>query len=82
MILRLSEAHVTEKVWSTLGPEIGKDTGKSAVIVRALYALKLAGAAFQSHLARHMESLAYQSCKADLDVWLKTEIKPEDGVKY
>ena len=29
-----------------------------------------------------MESLDYQSCNADLDLWLKSEIRPEDGVKF
>ena len=76
------QAPVTEKVWAILGPELSKDARKIAVIVRALYGLKLAGAAFQSHLARCMESLGYQSCKVDPDVWLQPEIRPEDGVKY
>jgi hypothetical protein len=39
-------APVKEKVWTFLGPEYGLDSGKSAVIVRALYGLKSAGAAF------------------------------------
>jgi len=39
-------APVKEKVWTILGPEFGHDSGKSAVIVRALYGLKSAGAAF------------------------------------
>ena len=29
-----------------------------------------------------MESLGYQSCKADPDLLLKPEIRPDDGVKY
>ena len=33
---------VTEKVWTTLGPEFDKDAGKTGVIVRALYGLKSA----------------------------------------
>jgi hypothetical protein len=37
-------APITEKVWTVLGPEFGQDTGKSAVIVRALYGLKSASA--------------------------------------
>ncbi len=37
---------VKEKVWAILGPEFGLDSGKSALIVRALYGLKSAGAAF------------------------------------
>ncbi len=37
---------VKEKVWTILGPEFGHDSGKSAVIVHALYGLKSSGAAF------------------------------------
>ena len=65
---------VAEKVRATLGPEFSKDASNSAVIVRALYGLKLACAAFRSHLARCMESIGCWSCKADLDFWLKPEI--------
>ena len=36
------QAPVTEKVWTTLGPEFGKNARKTAVIVRALYGLKSA----------------------------------------
>ncbi len=39
-------AYVMEKVWTIFGPEFGHDSGKSAVIVRALYGLKSADAAF------------------------------------
>jgi hypothetical protein len=39
-------APVKEKVWTILGPEFGHDSGRSAIIVRALYGLKSAGAAF------------------------------------
>jgi hypothetical protein len=39
-------APVKEKVWTILGPEFGLDSGKSAIIVRALYGLKSEGAAF------------------------------------
>ena len=76
------QAPVTEKVWTTLGPEFGKDARKTALIVRVLYGLKSAGAAFRSHLARSMESLGHQSCKADPNLWLKPEIRQDDGVKY
>ena len=47
-------APITKKVWTTLGPEFGSDTGKTAIIVRALYELKSAGAAFCAHLASFM----------------------------
>jgi hypothetical protein len=39
-------APVKKKVLSILGPKFGLDSGKSAVIVCALYGLKSAGAAF------------------------------------
>ena len=31
------QATITVKVWTTLGPEFGKDAGNTAVIIRALY---------------------------------------------
>jgi hypothetical protein len=43
-------APLTEKVWTVLDPEFGDDTGKRALIVRALYGLKSAGAALRNHL--------------------------------
>ena len=52
------------------------------MIVRALYGLKSSGTALRSHLARCMESLGYESCKADPDLLLKWEIRPDDGVQY
>jgi hypothetical protein len=42
-------APITKKVWTVLGPEFGIDAGKSAIIVRALYGLKSASAAFRVH---------------------------------
>ena len=65
-----------------LGPKFDKDAGKTAVIERALYGLKSAGAAFRSHLARCMEFMGYQSCMADTYLWLNLEIRLENGVKH
>ncbi|KAI2509582.1 Reverse transcriptase (RNA-dependent DNA polymerase) [Fragilaria crotonensis] len=75
-------APVGEKIWCRLGPEFGNDAGKKALIVRALYGLKSAGASFRNHLADCMRHLGWQSCIADPDVWLKPEIRPSDGHKY
>ena len=63
------QALVTEKVWTTKGPEFDKGTRKTAVIVRAFYGLKTAGDVFRSHLAKCMECLGYECCKADPDLW-------------
>ena len=76
------QAPVTEKVWTTLGPEFDKDATKTAVIVGALYGLKSTGAAFRSHLAKCIESLGNESCKTDPDLWLKPEVRPEDVVQF
>ena len=34
------QSPVIEKMWTTMGPEFGKEARKTAVIVRALYNLK------------------------------------------
>jgi capsid portal protein len=54
-------APITEKVWTVLGPEFGDD----ALIVRALYGLHSAGAAFRNHLAECMKHLGWNPCRAD-----------------
>ena len=50
MAADIMNAYITapckEKIWTTLGSEFGKDKGKKAIIVRALYGLKSAGRAF------------------------------------
>ena len=50
-------APVNKKIWCTLGPEFGSDTGKPAIVVCSLYGLKSAGAAFCNHLANCMQHL-------------------------
>jgi hypothetical protein len=71
-----------EKVWTILGPEFGPDAGKNAIIVRTLYGLKSAGAAFCAHLASFMRQMGYTSCKADPDLWYKAETRPKDNYHY
>jgi hypothetical protein len=76
-------APIGEKIWCTLGPEFGKDAGKNAIIVLALYGLKSAGASFRNHLANCMHHyLGWESCKADHDVWFKPEVRRDDGHQY
>ena len=74
---------VTEKIWTVLGPEFGaEDQGKKAIIARSLYGLKSSGAAFCNHLALCMRHLEFEPCLADPDLWMKPEVRPEDGHKY
>jgi hypothetical protein len=72
---------IMEKVWTILGPEFGSDKGQHAIIVRALYGLKSAGAAFRAHLASFMRHMGYTCCKADPDLCNKFFYNgPEQGV--
>ena len=61
-----------EKVWTVCGPEFGPEyQGRKALLCRALYGLKSAGASFRNHLASCLAHLGFTSCKADPDVWLR-----------
>ncbi len=50
MVADIMNSYITtpckEKLWTTLGSKFGKDKGKKAIIVRALYGLNSAGQAF------------------------------------
>ena len=71
-----------EKIYTRLGPEFGPDEGKYAILTRALYGLKSASASFNRHLADCMRHLGYTACKADPDLWMRMEQRPDDGVWY
>jgi hypothetical protein len=75
-------APITEKVWTVLGSEFGDDAGNRALIVRALYGFKSAGAAFRNHLAEFMNHLGWHPFRAEGDLWMKAETRPDDGVLY
>ena len=75
-------APINENIWTVLGPKFGDDAGKYALIVRALYGLKSAGAAFRNHLAECMKHLGWMPCRADIYLWMKPETRPDDGVLY
>jgi hypothetical protein len=75
-------APTTEKVWNVLGPEFGDESGKGALIVRALYGLKYAGEEFRNHLAECMKHLGWNPCFDDRDLLMKSETRPDDGVLY
>ena len=47
----------SENTWTVLGKEFGKDQGKKAIIVCALYGLKSSGADFHAHLEYCMRSM-------------------------
>ena len=71
-----------EKIWTTLGPEFGDDVINKAIILQAMYGLKLAGARFGNHIADFMRLLGYEPCRADPDLWFKAQVRPNDGFEY
>ena len=54
-------APCAEKIRTTLGPEFGDDVGKKAIIVRALYGLKLAGSSFGNHIEECMRLVFHRT---------------------
>ena len=71
-----------EKCWTILGPEFGRNQGRKALIVRALYGLKSAGASWRSYCAQVLrETLGFKPCRADNDVWMRQAINAS-GEKY
>jgi len=70
-----------EKIWCWAGPEFGPDAGKPFIIVRALYGLKSAGAAFRAFLAEKLDDMGFRPSEADPDVWMRPSVKP-DGEEY
>jgi hypothetical protein len=75
-------AQITEKIWTVLGPEIGGDAGKHALIVWSLYGLNSAGAAFSNQCYECMKKLGWNPCGADQDLSMKAETWPDDGMLY
>jgi hypothetical protein len=65
-----------------LGTEFGNNAEKRALIVRSLYGLKSAGADFRNHLAECMQHLGWHPCRADMELLMKAETRPDDGVLY
>ena len=70
-----------EKIWTLAGPEFEEDDGEVMIIIRALYGLKSSGAAWRAMFAEYLTELGYVPTKADPDVWIKPETKP-DGTEY
>ena len=70
-------AKCREEIWTSAGTQFGSEKGKGMVVVRALYGLKSSGSSWRQMLAQTVRDLGYISSKADPDVWLKAETKPD-----
>ena len=66
------QAPTTERHYIICGDEFGlENVGKRALIRRALYGGKSAGADYWRHVRKAMDEMNFQSCKADPDVWFR-----------
>ena len=64
------------------GPEFGlENVGNKALIIRALYGGKCAGADYWIHVRSAMDEMGLESCKVDPDVWFRSAIKA-NGTDY
>ena len=76
------QAPSSEKHYVIYGPEFGlENVGKYAIIVRALYGGKSAGADYWWHVRAAMTNMHFITCKADPDVWMRPS-KRNDGSVY
>ena len=66
-----------EKIWLIVGPEFGNEQGKQFLVVRALYGLRSASAAFQAYMADKLDEMGFKSSVDDPDVWMSPAIKPD-----
>jgi hypothetical protein len=68
-----------EKNYIVARPEFGSNQGRLALIVRALrlYGLRSSGARFQDDRAATLRDAKFVACKADPDVWMRPETKPD-----
>ena len=75
-------APTKEKVYTIAGLEFGSaNAGRPVLIVRALYGLKSSGARWRDHMAATLREANFVGCKADPDVWMRPNVKP-NGDKY
>ena len=64
-----------EKHWIKAGSEFGAEQGKKFLVVRALYGLKLASAAFQFFMAKKLYEISFKSCVEDPNVWMRPAVR-------
>jgi hypothetical protein len=76
------QAPAREKVHTTAGPEFGhNNTGKTVIIIRAMYGLKSSGAAWHAKFSETLRSMNFHPSLADPDVWFRPATK-DSGFEY
>ena len=75
-------AECQERIYTIAGLEFQSDARKFMIVKIALYGLKSSGAVFWSKLLSVIWELGYRPSKADIDVWLRPAVKPDDFRYY
>ena len=75
-------APVTENICTVLGKEFGDDAGRKSIVFYDLYSLKSIRDSFWNHLAYCMHHLVLLPYPANLDIWMKPMVRPDDGFNY
>ena len=72
------QAPSSKKHYIICGPEFGlENVGRKAIIVRAFYGGKSAGADYWRNVIKAMNEMGFQSCKADPDIWSHPATHPD-----
>ena len=57
-----------ESIWRYAGPKFGSEQGSIMFVRKALYVLKISGAAFRAHLPETLHDIGFHPTRADPDV--------------
>ena len=77
------QAPSLEKHYIICGKEFPLEMqGRVAIIRRALYGGKSAGADYWKHMRTCMSHLGFCACTADPEVWMRSATKASDGTSY
>ena len=71
-----------EKIWFVGGRETGDGFGKVCILTRALHGLRSSGRAWRTEFAKALDSVGFQSTKADPDVWIRAARKTNGDQYY
>ena len=64
-------ARTDQLVHTTLGKEWGADSGKTVLIVKAMYGLRTSGRRFHLYVEKSMYEMGWQPSRGDRDVWMR-----------
>ena len=71
-----------ENHWIRAGPKFGAEQGGVIIVIKALYELKYASAAFRSFMTKKLDEIGFKSSPADPYVLLRPAIKPDREEYY